>query len=120
MALPKRMSKNADCSNYENLHPKNAAVCLVKNLLKSKKNTEINKLVKKYKKEGLQNSGEYNVIFVGGRRGSGTLGWTYMIGVDYYDLKDFRSLVVVVSTSSEGEPRVRKVFSREKIDKWTQ
>lgn len=116
--LPKGGGRLANCSKLEDLHPKNAAMCFVKTLVKSGKNKSLNKVVKSYEKMGLQSSDEYNVLFVGGGGKGEDIRWTYLVGVDYYDFKVFRSVFVVVNTYNKRGPSVKKVFTKKEIQKW--
>ncbi len=120
--LPKGGTKVLSCPRVEkgfgDLHPKNAALCFVKNLVRSKKNKALNKLLKSYEKMGLQSSEDYKVLFVGGGGKGEDLRWTYLVGVDHYDFKVFRSVFVVVNTYNLKEPSVKKVFSKKEIEDW--
>lgn len=116
--LPKGGGKAPDCTDYKELHPKNEALCLVKNTINKKKNKELKNLVKKYESMGLQSSDEYTVLFVGGGGKGEQLKWTYLVGMDYYDLKEFRSILVVVNTYASKPPSIKEVFSSKKIEAW--
>ncbi|MGH1468863.1 MAG: hypothetical protein ACRBBP_08295 [Bdellovibrionales bacterium] len=116
--LPKGGGRAPDCTDYKSLHPKNEALCLVKNTITKKSNTSIRSIVKKYESMGLQTSDEYTVLFVGGGGKGEQIKWTYLVGVNYYDLKTFRSILVVVNTFASGPPRIKEVVQGKSIEAW--
>ncbi len=116
--LPKGGGGSPSCADYESLHPKNEALCLVKNSIKAKKNKSLQEIIKKYESMGLQSSEEYTVLFVGGGGKGEQIKWTYLVGLDYYDLKKFRSVLVTVNTYASRPPRIKEVISSAKIEGW--
>lgn len=113
--LQKNKKKPLDCSNIESFHPKHQATCILKieiDLLRNKKVTEI---VESYTNIGLRNSAEYNVSLMSGGGDGDALSWTYLVSVNFNDLKKYQSIVGLVEVSASKPPKLLKVLRGEKI-----
>jgi hypothetical protein len=62
-------SIDLDCS-AESLHQKDQAICLMRNAVENQTNTEISQQVNSLTSQGLEASGEYEALFLGGNDSS--------------------------------------------------
>lgn len=120
ISLGGKNSNKVDCQSPESKHPRDESLCLVKRLIASKQNAQINKVLDKYAKQKLENSEDYKVALVGGGGSGEALQWAYLVSVNYNNLKVFRSLMVVVNVYASGKSKVKEVISPKEIASWAQ
>lgn len=113
--LTPNANANINCSNSD-LHQKHEAICLVEDLIKNGGNREITRQVQSLTEKQLIPSNEYNALFLGGNETEQGYTWTYLVGIDFYNVQKFRSIAVVVKTFPDSAPRVKEVLSQKRIE----
>ena len=93
------------------------AQCILKSLVENTAppsfwENEVQKQVQELKSKGLEVSGEYSAIFLGGNQKD----WTYIASVDFYKIGEFQSIAVAIKTSPDGTAEIKKVFSKDEIE----
>lgn len=98
------------------IHPIEKAECFLKQLIADGTNVEITQQVQKFLNSGLTPSTETSVAFVGGSCES-KCEWNYIVSTDYYDVKNFKSIVILVSAKQgPGAPILKKVFASGELE----
>ncbi len=109
--LQLKKDQKLDCSNLNRMHPKNQSICVFQKEIALLRNKKIRDLVKAFQKEGLENSGYYNVTLIsGGGVGEGVF-WRYLVSVDFNNLKKYQSLLGLVEISAHKPPKILRAFS---------